>query len=73
MGLAPSEKEIKEWGIDQDIENKMISWEENGEAEIPVGEVATGIIVDSLRDLDKSKNLPVELFEIYEKFIPVTE
>ena len=73
MGLAPSEKEIKEWGINQDIENKMIHWEENGEAEIPIGEAATGIIVDSLRDLEKSKNLPIELFEIYERFIPTTE
>jgi len=73
MGLAPSEKEIKEWGINQDIENKLVHWEKNVEAEIPVGEVATGIIVDSLRDLDKSKTLPIELFEIYEKFIPTTE
>ena len=73
MGIAPSEKEIKEWGVHQDVENKMVHWDENGEAEIPIGEAATGIIVDSLRDLEKSKNLPIELFEIYERFIPSTE
>ncbi len=51
----------------------MVHWDENGEAEIPIGEAATGIIVDSLRDLEKSKTLPIELCEIYERFIPTTE
>ena len=73
MSVALNEKEMKEWGVSQDIERGMVHWEENGEANITIGEVATGIIVDALRTLDKGKKLPANLFDLYEKFIPTTE
>lgn len=73
LGLGLTEDEFKEWGVRNDPEAGMIHWDKNGVAEIPIGEVATGIVVDTLRDLDKKKELPVELIEMYEKFIPTTE
>lgn len=73
LSIGLTEEEIQKWGVRQDLENKMVYWDENGEAEIPIGEVATGIIVDALRKLDKTKQLPVNLFDLYEKFIPTTE
>lgn len=73
LGLGLSEDEFEKWGIVADNATNRVSWKENGVAEIPIGEVATGIIVDTLRELDKSKKLPFDLCEIYEKFIPTTE
>jgi hypothetical protein len=73
MSVGLTEDEIKKWGVRQDLENGMVRWDDNGEADIPIGEVATGIIVDKLRDLDKGEKLPINLFDLYEKFIPTTE
>ena len=73
MSLALTEEEIKNWNVSQDTETMMVSWGENGEAEIPIGEVATGIIVDALRDLDKRKELLPQHYDVYEKFISTTE
>jgi len=67
LSLGLTEDEFKKWDITQ--EDNMIRWQENGEAEIPIGEVATGIVVDTLRELDRNKDLPVDLFSVYEKFI----
>lgn len=47
--------------------------DKNGEAEIPIGEMATGIIMDELRKLDKQKNLSIQALPVYEKFIPTIE
>lgn len=73
MSVGLTEDEIKKWGVGQDLEKNIAYWDENGEANIPIGEVATGIIVDALRELDKGKKLPSNLFDLYEKFIPTTE
>ena len=73
MNLSYTEEENKEWGIVTDEVNKMIRWEENGEADIPIGETATGIIVDELRKLDKENKLTELILPVYEKFIPTTE
>lgn len=70
LSVALTEEEMKKWGVHQELEKQLVYWEENGEAEIPIGEVAMGMIVDALRELDKSKNLPTNLFDLYEKFIP---
>ena len=73
MNLSYTEDETKEWGIDVDRENNQVSWDEDGEADIPIGEIATGIIVDQLRNLDKQEKLTLSLVPVYEKFIPITE
>ena len=70
MNLSYTEAETKEWGIDVDREGGQVSWDENGEADIPIGETATGIIVDQLRNLDKQNKLTHSLVPVYEKFIP---
>ena len=73
MNLSYTEDETKEWGIENDEEAKMIKWKENGEADIPIGETAMGIIVDELRKLDKDNKLTELILPVYEKFIPATE
>ena len=73
MNLSYTEEESKEWKIESDEEAKMIKWEENGEADIPIGEKATGIIVDELRKLEKGNKLTDLILPVYEKFIPTTE
>ncbi len=73
MNLSYTEDEMKEWEIVDDKEAMKIYWEENGEADIPIGEKATGIIVDELRSLDKNKKLPELAMTVYEKFIPTIE
>jgi malate/lactate dehydrogenase len=70
MNLSYTEKELEKWEIVVDNESNMVKWEENGEADIPIGEKATGIIVDQLRKLDKQDKLTLSLMSVYEKFIP---
>lgn len=73
MSFSFTEEELKKWGITNDPEKQMVSWQENGEAEIPIGEKATGIIVDALRKLDQQKLLDFNTMSVYEKFIPTIE
>ena len=73
LTLSFTEDEIKEWKIVEDKENQRVNWGVDGVKEIPIGETATGMIVDALRELDRKKDLPITLFGIYEKFIPTTE
>ncbi len=70
MNLSYSEDEQEEWKIDINKETQIVKWKENGEADIPIGEKATGIIVDQLRKLDKQDKLTLSLMSVYEKFIP---
>jgi len=69
MNLSYTEKELEKWEIVVDNESNMVNWKENGEADIPIGEKATGIIVDQLRKLDKQDKLTLSLMSVYEKFI----
>ncbi|KKK95907.1 hypothetical protein LCGC14_2668100 [marine sediment metagenome] len=73
MNLSYSEDEQKEWGIDVDDETQTVSWDENGEADIPIGEKATGIVIDELRKLDSENKISIQVLPIYEKFIQTTE
>jgi len=73
MNLSYTEEELKKWGIETNMEAQTIKWEEDGEADIPVGEKATGIIMDALRKLDKENKLAQTMVPIYEKFIPTIE
>ena len=73
MNLSYTEEQMKQWGIEANEETKMISWEENGEADIPIGEKATGIIVDALRKLDTEDKITEPAVSVYEKFIPTIE
>lgn len=68
LSLSFSEDEMKEWSINQDGIKTI--WQVNGEAEIPIGEKATDIIVDALKKRDHEGKLPIEAISLYEKFIP---
>ncbi len=70
LALSFSEKEIKDWGIRADLELNQTYWDENGIAEIPIGEKATDIITESLKKLNKEKKLMANAFSVYEKFVP---
>lgn len=73
MSLSYTEEERKEWGITANQETMRIHWEENEEAEIPIGEIATSIVVGVLRELDKQDKVTEKILFVYDKFIPVTE
>ena len=73
MNLSYTEDEHEKWGIEIDRETQGVSWRDNGESDIPIGEKATGIIVDELRKLDTQNKITNNIMPIYEKFIPVTE
>lgn len=73
MSLSFTEEELSEWNVRNDEETGSIHWDTNGEAEIPVGEKAMGIIVDALRKLNNSNRLEEHTMDVYEKFIPTTE
>ena len=70
MALSFTEEEIKEWGITSDPATTTTRWAIGGEAEIPMGEKATDIVVDALKELDRKKKLPDGAMGVYEKFIP---
>jgi len=67
--LGLSEEELKKFEVTQDGER--IAWNEKGneEIEIEIGEKATDIIVEALKNLDKDKKLVEQHFSIYEKFV----
>ena len=73
MNLSYTEEELKKWDIDVNRETEMVSWKEDGETDIPIGETATGIIVDELRKLDTQHKINSRTMPIYEKFISVVE
>lgn len=72
MSLSFTEEEVKEFGLTTTAE-KGTSWTMSEEAEIPIGEKATDIIVDAFKKLDREKKLAPEMIDTYEKFIPTTE
>lgn len=74
--LAPSEKEVEDFGIT--TEENQIRWNpekvldadgKHRTAEIEIGKKATSIIVEALEKLDVTKKLTAQHFSIYEKFV----
>ena len=68
-----TEDEIKEFGLINDLEKDTTTWDNSKDVDIPIGERATDIIVDSLKKLNAEKKLPDTAIVLYEKFIPTTE
>ncbi len=73
LSLSFTEKETKEWKIRSDEVEDRTYWDFDGEVEIPIGEIATEIVVDSLKKHSKEETLPDMAISLYEKFIPTTE
>lgn len=68
LSLSFTDEEFKRWGITNEA-GKM-TWQENGEEEIPIGEKATDIVIDALKSKNRAKALTQEAMSLYEKFIP---
>ena len=68
--LAPTEEEIKLSGLES-MEGGVNAkdWNAVPEKEIIFGDIAKGIIVDALKKLDEAKQLKMEQFSVYEKFV----
>ena len=73
MSLAFTEEETKAWEIVTNPKTGQITWQNDGEADIPIGERATDIVIGAFKKLDSDKQLPVEAMSAYEKFISLTE
>ena len=69
--LSVSEKEFKEFEITQEGPNTKWNAKGSEEREIKVGEKATDIIIEALKQLDKEKKLTEQHFTVYEKFVEV--
>jgi len=73
LSLSFTEDEVKKFNLIVDAETELTTWENDEELDIPIGEKATDIIVDTLKNLSKEKKLPDTAIGIYDKFIPTTE
>ncbi len=73
MSLSFTEEEIRAFGIATEPGTNKMSWTEGTDVDIPIGEKATDIIVESLKRLNKEKKLKADMMSLYEKFIPTTE
>jgi hypothetical protein len=72
--LGFNEEEVKEFEIVTSEGGHTITWNaaKDRAIEIPIGEVATEIIVDALKKLDETKKLTGELLPIWDKFMETT-
>ena len=70
MALSFTEEEVKKFKVVVDVESGTTNWEQgHEEVEIPMGEKATDIVVETFKGLDKKNLLHLEMMETYEKFI----
>ena len=70
MKLSFTEEEFKEFEVKQ--EGDQIRWNPqtgNEEKEIEIGEKATDLIINSLKELDKENKLGAQHMSLYEKFV----
>ena len=69
--LAPTEEEIKELNIGNNTETGQVTWnsEKDQGKEITIGEAATELIKNKLKDMDTKEELTENHFGIYEKFM----
>lgn len=67
--LAMTEKEFKEFDIKQVDEQVTWNLKGNEEKEVEIGEKATDLIVEALKELDKNKKLEQRHFSLYQKFV----
>lgn len=75
MGLAFTEKELKDWKITNRRNpdgSAFITWDSdftNKEKDVVIGEVTKGIIVEQLKALSEHGKLRMEMLSLYEKFV----
>jgi hypothetical protein len=70
MALAPSEEEVKKCNIREDPAKDQLLWDDNEyTAEIPIGEKARDVIVESLKRWDSESKLTEQHIPLYERFV----
>lgn len=69
--LAPTEEEIKSVNL-RTVDDKIL-WDNDFEVEVPIGEKATDVIVDSLKKLNRENKLTVQHISLYERFVEKKE
>lgn len=65
--LGFTEDELKKNNI-KEVDGR-ITWDENRDKEITIGEKATELIAEALRELDEEKKLQSQHYTLYEKFV----
>jgi hypothetical protein len=67
--LSLTEEEFKDYGVK--IDSGITSWNEKGleEKEIQIGEMATDICVNALKEANKEKLLTEQYISLYDKFV----
>lgn len=66
---------MKEWKINNKLQSDgrvLATWDSDFNsktADIEIGEVAKGIIVEQLKQLESQKRLRLEMLDLYEKFV----
>ena len=69
--LAPTEEEIKLSGLEA-VEGGGVNakdWNAVPGKEVVFGDIAKGLIIEALKKLDEAKQLKMEQFSVYEKFV----
>ena len=64
-----SEAEFKETNLR--LEEGLFKWDKNVDKDVPIGEKATEMIVDTFKKLDEQKKLAMQFIDLYERFIEV--
>ena len=69
--LSFSEDEIKVLNFQQNIKEGTIQWNTAADIikDVAIGEKATDMVVDALKELDKQKKLTEQHIGLYEKFV----
>ena len=70
--LGFTENELKENNIKQTDDGRT-TWDSNSEKEIPIGEKATEMIAEALKELDEGKKLQSQHYTLYEKFVSTAQ
>lgn len=67
--LSFSEEEHK--ALDITSKDGMVQWRQEADipVDIPIGEIATKVIIERLQEVDKRKQLKIEALQLYERFV----
>lgn len=67
--LSFSEEEVKQFEFKTEGNKAIWNQEKEIDKEIQIGEKATDLIIDSLKELDKLKKINMDIYNLYEKFV----
>jgi len=65
--LLPSEQEVKDYEVTNT--DKGLTWKNDSEREVVLGETATDLVIKELKRLNDAKELKIEHLSLYGKFV----